>query len=131
MCDASCGARCYGTARTITKTTLTDKVQSSVVLERAVLRCLNETVANIMVLTAWKAKQTMNPLRKCLFPERSISRIMRSVNSTCASQPVPGYPVLATNLIAKAWNSVPDLSASASLVEAKRKIRKWVKTLPQ
>ena len=36
------------TARSITKTKLIDKVRSSVVLERAGLRCLNETVASIM-----------------------------------------------------------------------------------
>ena len=118
-------------ARTITKTKLTDKVRSNVVLERAGLRSLNETVASTMAMTVWKSKNAMNPLGKCLFPERSTSRITRSVNSLSATQPVPGYDVLATNLMARAWNSVPGLITSKTQGEAKRMILTWAKTLPK
>ena len=77
----------------------------------------------------WKARLAMNPLERCLFPERS--RITRSVTSINASQPVPGYPYLATNHMARAWNSIPGLSTTTTLAEAKRKSRKWAKTIPK
>ena len=62
------------TARTITRTKLSDKVRSEDVLRKARLRCLNEAVASIMAVTVWKSKQSMNPLVHCLFKEKSSVR---------------------------------------------------------
>ena len=53
------------------------------------------------------------------------------MNSLSATQPVPGYDVLATNLMARTWNSVPGLITSKTLGEAKRMILTWAKTLPK
>lgn len=44
------------TACTITKTKLSDKIHSEDVLQKANLRCLNESVASIMAVSVWKAK---------------------------------------------------------------------------
>ena len=85
-----------------------------------------------MAMTVWKSKKTMNPLGKSLFPDKTATanHFTRSVTSNDASQPVHGYPLIATNLMAKTWNSVPDLSSATKLSEAKRKSWKWAKTLP-
>ena len=119
------------TARTITKTKLTDRIHSNVVLERAGLRSLNEIVASSMAMMVWKSKNTMDPLGQRLFPVKNASRITRSLTSTNATQPVPGYSTLATNLMARAWNSVPGLSNATTQGSAKRVIQKWAKTLPK
>ena len=58
------------TARTITRTKLSDKVRSEDVLKKANLKCLNECVASITVVTVWKAKQSMNPLGQRLFKKK-------------------------------------------------------------
>ena len=101
------------------------------VLERAGLRSLNEIVASSMAMMVWKSKNTMDPLGQRLFPVKNASRITRSLTSTNATQPVPGYSTLATNLMARAWNSVPDLSNATTQCSAKRTIQKWAKTLPK
>ena len=66
------------TARTITKTKLSEKVRSEEVLWKAGLKCLNEAVASITATTVWKAKQTMNPLGCCLFQEKPSIRLTRA-----------------------------------------------------
>ena len=101
------------------------------VLERAGLRNLNEIVASSMAMTVWKSKNAMDPLGQCLFPVRHVSRITRSLTSTNATQPVPGFSTLATNLMARTWNSVPGLSKATTQCGAKRMIQKWAKTLPK
>ena len=85
-----------------------------------------------MAQMVWKSKNTMNPLGKCLFPDKSATahHTTRSVTSNNASQPVFGYPNIATNLMAKTWNSVPSLRSATKLNEAKSKSREWAKTLP-
>ena len=88
-------------------------------------------ISSTMALTVWKSRNALNSLGQCLFPERSMTRETRSVNSINACQPVPGYPNLAANLMARVWNSVPGLSTATTLLEAKRKTQLWAKTLPK
>ena len=40
-------------ARTITKTKISDKIRSELVLQKAKLKCLNEAVASITAITVW------------------------------------------------------------------------------
>ena len=118
-------------ARTITKTKLSDKVRSVDVLEKAHLKCLNEAVASIMAVTVWKSKQSMDPLGRCLFQDRSTIRTTRSVTSNKIHPPVPGYPTLASNLMARVWNNVPELQNASTLAAARRISRKWAKEIPR
>ena len=60
------------TARTITRTKLSDKIRSEDVLKKADLKCLNESVGSIIATTVWKSKQSMNLIGKPLFQERTI-----------------------------------------------------------
>ena len=70
------------TARSITRTKLSDKVRSEDTLHKAGLKCLNEAVASIVAVTVWKSKQSMNMLGQCLFKERlTSSRTTRSMLS--------------------------------------------------
>ena len=61
-------------ARTITRTKLTDKIRSEVVLERAGLRNLNELVASASATMVWKSKMNMDPLGTLLFPDKAPNR---------------------------------------------------------
>ena len=67
-------------AQTITKTSLSDKVSSNLVLEKAGLRTLNEMVASQTALMVWKSNKAKDPLGKHLFPKRSIMRPTSSIN---------------------------------------------------
>ena len=58
------------TARTITRSKLSDKIRSEDVLHKANLKCLNQAVASITAVTVWKSRQSMDPLGQCLFKER-------------------------------------------------------------
>jgi hypothetical protein len=119
------------TARTITKTKLSDKIRSENVLHKANLRCLNESVASIIAVTVWKAKQSMNSLGKCLFQERPSIRSTRSATSNQIRMPVPGFPTLASNLMARVWNSIPELQSASTLSAARTISRKWAKGIPR
>ena len=119
------------TARSITKTKLCDKIRSEIILEKANLKCLNEAVASITAVSVWKAKQSMNPLGQCLFKEPNKSRTTRSDFSTEIRPPVPGYPMLATNNMARIWNDVPELRSASTLAAAERAAGKWAKGLPK
>ena len=121
------------TARTITRTKLSDKVRSEVVVHKANMRCLNEAVASITAVTVWKSRQSMDPLGRCLFPEKETNteRKLRSQSCQEIRPPVPGYPNLATNIMAKIWNSVPDLRNASTIGTAKSISRKWAKTIPR
>ena len=116
-------------ARTITKTALNDKVSSKSVLEKAGLRPLNEMVASQTALMVWKSKKANDPLGRKLFPIRSIRRQTRSINSTNATQPVPGNSTLAANLMARAWNSSTELHTVTTVGAAKVIARKWAQNL--
>ena len=119
------------TARTITKTKLSDKVHSEDVLKKANLKCLNEAVASIVATTVWKSKQSMDPLGQCIFREKQSIRTLRSVTSNEIPLPVPGYPTLTTNLMARVWNSVPELHTATSLTAARFISKKWAKVVPR
>ena len=119
------------TARTITKTKPSEKIRSEIILQRANLKCLNEAVASIVAVTVWKAKQSMNPLGRCLFEEKLCLRSTRSEKSLDIRPPVPGYHTLATNVMAKVWNSVPGLQTASSLSAAKEIARKWARQVPR
>ena len=97
---------------------------------KANLKCLNEAVASIMAVTVWKSKQSMNPLGQCLFQERKSTRSTRSMNSSEIRPPVPGYPMLATNVMTRVWNNIPDLQNASTLAAAKMLSKKWAKGLP-
>ena len=119
------------TARVITKTKLSDKVPSEVVLHKANLKCLNEAVASITAVTVWKSKQSMNPLGRCLFREKPSLRITRSVSSSKVQLPVPGYPMLASNCMIRVWNDNFELQNATTLASARKVSQKWAKTLPR
>ena len=92
---------------------------------------MNEAVASITAVTVWKSKQSMNPLGQCLFKEPNKSRTTRSDFSTEIRPPVPGYPMLATNNMARIWNDVPELRSASTLAAAERAACKWAKGLPK
>ena len=119
------------TARTITKTKLSDKIRSEDILHKANLKCLNEAVASIMALTVWKSKQSMDPLGYCLFQENPSIKSTRSKSSKEIRPPVPGYPTMAANVMARVWNSVPGLENASSVGAAKALSRKWAKSIPK
>jgi hypothetical protein len=116
-------------ARTITKTRLSDKVSTKSVLEKAGLRTLNEMVASQTALMVWKSYKAKDPLGRNLFPNRTIIRPTRSINSLKATQPVPGYQTLAANLMARAWNSSTELQTVTTIGAAKTVARKWASNL--
>ena len=121
------------TARTITRIKLTDKIRSDVTLHKANMKCLNEAVASITALTVWKSKQSMDPLGRCLFKEKDATTDMklRSQSSKEIRPPVPGYPNLATNIMARIWNDVPGLQNASTISAAKFISRKWAKNIPR
>ena len=114
-------------AWTITKISLSDKVSSKSVLEKAGLRTLNEMVASQTALMVWKSKKAKDPLSRKLFPDRSIMRHTRSINSTNATQPVPGNLLY---LMARTWNSSTELHTMTSIGAAKSVARKWAQNIP-
>ena len=116
-------------ARTITKTSLSDKVSSKSVLEKAGLRPLNEMVASQTALMVWKSNKAKDPLGRKLFPKRSIIRATRSINCVKAIQPVPGNNTLAANLMARTWNSSSELQAVTTIGAARSVARKWAQNL--
>ena len=116
-------------ARTITKTSLSDKVSSKSVLEKAGLRTLNEMVASQTALMVWKSNKAKDPLGRNLFPKRSIMRATRSINCVKAIQPVPGNNTLAANLMARTWNSSSELQAVTTIGAARSVARKWAQNL--
>ena len=119
-------------ARTITRTKLSDKVNSKTVLNKAGLRSLNEMVATSSAVTAWKSKVHMDSLGQRLFPVQIINddaRITRSFTNDQIKTPVPGYNNLAVNLMAGAWNENPELRNSSTLGSAKTAAKNWAKAL--
>ena len=100
-------------------------------LKKANLKSLNEAVASITAVTVWKSKQTMDPLGCCLFEEKQSVRTTRSVTSKEIRPPVPGYPALTTNSMAKIWNSIPELQNASTIGAAKAISKKWAKVVPR
>ena len=119
------------TARTITKSRLTDKIRSDVLLQKAGLKCLNEAVASITAVTVWKSKTVMDPLGQRIFQEKLRLKCTRSGTSREICLPVAGYPTLSTNIMAKIWNAIPELEHASTLEAAKQIAKKWAKDIPR
>ena len=88
--------------------------------------CINHVVA-----TVWKSKQSMDPLGQRLFRERTCVLKLRSTTSNETPQPVPGYPKLASNLMARIWNDIPELQNATTLSAARVISKKWAKGVPR
>ena len=110
-------------ARTISRTKLTDKIQSEVVLQKAGLRSLTEAVCMTMATTVWKARKEMN-LLGCVFNNKLSSKITRSMSSNNLCQPIPGHPEAAINKLAQVWNLM-NLGSAKTLGCAKSLAQKW------
>ena len=111
------------TARTITRTSLKDKIKTETVLHKAGLRSLTQCVSEAMACSIWRARNEMNPLG-LLFQNSTPKRLTRSSNSKMLCQPIPGHPEAATNKLARVWN-IMDLSSAKTLGSAKTLARKW------
>ena len=118
-------------ARTITRTKLSDRINSEKVLHKAKLKCLNEAVASVTSVSVWKSKQCMNKLGHYLFKEKVGLRTTRSTLSNKIELPVPGYPYLATNAMARIFNDIPELQTALTLSAAKSISKKWAKKIPR
>ena len=119
-------------ARTITRTKISDKINSKTVLNKAGLRNLNEMAAASSAVMAWKSKLNNDSLGQRLFPIQNINedtKITRSFMSDQIKTPVPGYQNLAVNLMAGAWNENPELRNSFTLGSAKIAAKNWAKKL--
>ena len=77
-----------------------DKIRSEVVLHKAGLRSLTETVCVTMATTVWKARNEMNPLG-CIFKNKLSFKNTQSMNSNNLCQPIPGHPEAAINKLAQ------------------------------
>ena len=89
-------------------------------------------VASASALMAWKSKIFMDPLGSRLFSRQNISDQAihtRSLNSDKIKIPVPGYPDLAVNLMATAWNENLNLRSATTLGSAKKAAKQWAKSL--
>ena len=117
-------------ARTITRTRLSDKVSSKHVLRQAGLTSLSEMMATASAQMAWKSKQYMDPLGNRLFSGGNTTDInLRSSNSNKIKTPVPGYPNVAINLMAMAWNESIDLQSATTIGSARKAAKTWAKSI--
>ena len=119
------------TARTITKSKLSDKICSEVLLQKAGLKCLNEAVASMTAVSVWKSKTVMDPLGQRIFNQKPRLQCTRSGTSKEICLPVPGYPTLSTNIMARIWNAVPGLQHASTLGAAKSLAKKWARDIPR
>ena len=83
------------TARTITRTSLKDKVKTETVLWKAGLKSLTESVSESMACSIWKARNDMNPLGH-IFQNCASKRYKHKL-----CKPIPGYPEAASNKLAQ------------------------------
>jgi hypothetical protein len=87
--------------------------------------------ASQTTLIVWKSKKAKDTLGRNLFPDRSIMRHTRSINSTNAIQPVPGNNTLAANLMARAWNLSTELRTVTMTIGAAKLVAwKLTQNLP-
>ena len=119
------------TARNITKSRLSDKIRSEVLLQKAGLKCLNEAVASMTAVSVWKSKTVMDPLGQRIFNQKPRLQCTRSGTSNEICLPVPGYPTLSTNIMARIWNAVPGLQTASTLGAAKSLAKKWARDIPR
>ena len=75
----------------------------------------------------------MDTLGNLLFPPQNINAddqiIRRSSKSDMIRPPVPGYPDLAVNLMATAWNENISLRNATNLGSAIKASRQWSKSI--
>ena len=114
------------TARTITRTKLSDKMNSTIVLWKAGLPSLNEAVSTRMASLIWKERNQMNPLGRIFETSKSIMKT-RALKNEKLSSYVPGYSKAASNNLAKVWNQL-DLKSANSLKAAKKLAQKHFKS---
>ena len=112
--------------RTITKTKLTDKVSSDIVLWKAGLPHLNEAVSKCMASLIWKARNQVNPLGKIFETSKSSMNTRSSKNEKLSSY-VPGHFEAASTNLAKLWNTL-DLKSARSITEAKLLVKKHLRS---
>ena len=86
---------------------------------------------SITAVTVWKSKLSMDLLGQCIFKIHNSVRSTRATTACSIRPPVPGYPLLATNIMANVWNSAPELQCSSTLAAAKKAAKKWAKGLPK
>ena len=84
-----------------------------------------------LAVLVWKCRQAMNPLGIRLFAERGNKRITRLAESKNICPPVPGFPALPSNMMARIWNTLPGLQTATSLSAVKLISRKWARTIPR
>ena len=111
------------TARTITRTSLKDKIRTETVLYKAGLRSLTQAVSEIMACEIWKAQNKKNPLGH-VYQNRAPLKNTRTSNSSKLCLPIPGHPEAAANKLAQAWNLM-NLSSAKTLGNARALARKW------
>ena len=95
---------------------------------------LNEMVASTSAIMVWKSRARMDPLGSLLFPNTALSSALekmstRSTENNKAKLPVPGYGTLAANLLARAWNEVPNLQDASNPGAAKSAAKSWARSL--
>ena len=92
---------------------------------------MNEATASVMATLVWKCKQEKNPLGVKLFTDKPNRRHTRSTESKNICPPVPGFKFLPSNLMAKVWNSVPELQSATTLSAAKIIAKRWAQSIPR
>ena len=110
-------------ARTITRTKLTDKVSSEVTISKAGLKSLTEAVSITMATLVWKARKEMNTLG-FIFEKKPSIKDMRSRYNDKLCQPVPGHPELTSNKMAQIWNDLK-LNNAKSITCVRASAREW------
>ena len=110
-------------ARTITRTKLTDKVRSEITLWKAGLKSLTEAVSITMATLVWKARKEMNTLG-FIFEKKPSIKDMRSKYNGKLCQPVPGHPELTSNKMAQIWNFL-NLNNAKSIACVRASALEW------
>ena len=82
-------------------------------------------------VSVWKSKTVMDPLGQRIFQEKPRLQCTRSGTSKEICLPVPGYPTLSTNIMARIWNAVPGLQHASTLGAAKSLAKKWARDIPR
>ena len=66
-----------------------------------------------------------------IFNQKPRLQCTRSGTSKEICLPVPGYPTLSTNIMARIWNAVPGLQHASTLGAAKSLAKKWARDIPR
>ena len=84
-------------------------------------------------VSVWKSKTVMDPLGQRILNQKPRLQCIytRSGTSKEICLPVPGYPTLSTNIMARIWNAVPGLQHASTLGAAKSLAKKWARDIPR